>query len=66
MTKLLTLREAAERLRVSDWKLRQLVREGKVRPTRLGPGKLLFTETALEEAVRAASGEPAVLRLVPA
>jgi excisionase family DNA binding protein len=53
---LLTLREAAERLRVSEWTLRRLVKDGTVRPCRLTPGKLLFTSAELDRAVREASG----------
>jgi excisionase family DNA binding protein len=54
MTQLLNLAEAARRLNVSCCTLRRLVRDGKVRPVKLLKGKLLFSESGLEEAVRAA------------
>jgi predicted site-specific integrase-resolvase len=52
MPRVYNLAQAAERLGMSPCSLRQLVKAGTVRPARLLKGKLLFSEAALEEAVR--------------
>jgi excisionase family DNA binding protein len=60
MAKLLNSAQAAERLGISVWSVQNMVRRGRLRPVRLLEGKLLFTEQALEEAVRLAQqGAPA-------
>jgi excisionase family DNA binding protein len=53
-----TLREAAARLRVSEWTARKMVADGRLRPLNLTPGKILVTARAIEEAVRAAERPP--------
>ena len=62
MPKLVTLSEAARALRLSEWTVRQLARDGKLRSVRLVRDRIHFTEEQLAEAVRAAE-QPA---LVPA
>jgi excisionase family DNA binding protein len=54
MTHLLTVPEAASRLRLSPWTIRSLAKRGVLRPVRLVSGKLLFSEESLEAAVRQA------------
>ena len=54
MGRLLTTGEAAERLHLSEWTIRDLVKAGSLRPVRLVRGKLLFTEEELERAVQEA------------
>lgn len=58
---LLTCREAATLLRVGPWRLRQLVREGRL-PARRLPGsrsRLLFSHTDLAALLRPAQKESA-------
>jgi excisionase family DNA binding protein len=59
MPRVFNLAEAAELLGVSPCTLRRLTKEGRVRAVRLLRGKLLYSEAALEEAVRQAEQEPA-------
>jgi excisionase family DNA binding protein len=54
MSKLLTLRETADRLRLSEWTVRRMVKDGRLQPCPLTPGKLLFTEAAVEQVIRQA------------
>jgi excisionase family DNA binding protein len=58
-TLLLNVKEAAERLRVSDWTLRRMVRDGLVPVVRLTPGKLLFDPADLQQAIEHAKARPA-------
>lgn len=56
MTVLLTAPEVAERLRCSDWTIKELVRQGKVSCVRLGTtasdrGQIAFTPAQVEEIV---------------
>jgi excisionase family DNA binding protein len=53
-----TLREAAARLRVSEWTCRRMISDGRLKPLALTPGKILITARAIEEAVHAAEQPP--------
>jgi excisionase family DNA binding protein len=52
--KLLKVHEVAERLRCSRWGVYAMARDGRLTAVRLSSRRLLFTETAVEEAVRSA------------
>ncbi len=53
MSTLLTTDEVAELLRMSDWSVRDLVRQGKLPVVRLRPrGKLLFSRESVERVLR--------------
>jgi excisionase family DNA binding protein len=65
MSRLLTVAEVAERLNLCRWTVRKLAQHGKLPAVRLVPGKLLFREDDVEEAVRRAS-QPAASVPVPA
>ena len=43
----LTVKESADYLRVSEWLVWKLIREGKIKPTRIGD-RVLFARTYLE------------------
>jgi excisionase family DNA binding protein len=49
-----TVQDVAERLNLSRWLVYDLVKAGRLRAVRLTPGRLRFTEAAVEEAVRQA------------
>jgi len=53
-TKLMTVPEVAERLRCSRWGIYSMARDGRLPAIRLSSRRLLFTETAVEDAVRKA------------
>ena len=54
MAELLTLKEAADRLRVSRRTVERLIASGRIRPTRIGR-RTLVTERELEAYIAAAS-----------
>jgi excisionase family DNA binding protein len=56
--KLLTVPEVAERLRCSRWGVYAMARDGRLLAVRLSSRRLLFTEAAVEEAVRKAEHHP--------
>jgi excisionase family DNA binding protein len=55
--KLMTVAEVAERLRCSRWGVYAMVRDGRLAVVRLSR-RLLFSEQALEKAVRKAEQRP--------
>jgi excisionase family DNA binding protein len=55
MTRLLTVLEVAERLRLSKWSVYRLVQEGTLPAVRLVPGRLLFDPAAVENCIREAA-----------
>jgi excisionase family DNA binding protein len=52
MSPLLTVEDVARRLQLSRWLVYDLVKAGRLKAVRLTPGRLRFTEEAVEEAVR--------------
>jgi hypothetical protein len=61
LKRLLTVPDVADLLRLSPWKVRQLVRCGVLPTVPLSRGKLLFHPDALAEAVRQATQKAATL-----
>jgi excisionase family DNA binding protein len=59
--RLLTVSDVADLLRLSPWKVRQLVRRGVLPTVPLSRGKLLFHPDALAEAVQRAAERVATL-----
>jgi excisionase family DNA binding protein len=51
---LLTTKEVAARLRCSKWGIYALVRTGRLASVRLSSRRLLFSESAVEDAIRRA------------
>jgi excisionase family DNA binding protein len=56
--KLLKVHEVAERLRCSRWCVYAMARDGRLTAVRLSSRRLLFTQAAVEEAVRKAEHHP--------
>jgi excisionase family DNA binding protein len=56
ISRLLTVAEVADRLNLCRWTVRKLAADGRLPAVRLVPGKLLFREADVEEALRRASG----------
>jgi excisionase family DNA binding protein len=52
--KLITVNELAERLRCSRWGIYSMVRDGRLTAIRLSGRRLLFSEEAIENALRSA------------
>ena len=57
MTALMSIEEAAGLLRISPWTVRAWIREGRLRPVRLGR-RVLLSETELERLVTESQAQP--------
>lgn len=57
MTKLLSIKTAAELLSISPWTVRSHIRAGKLRPVRLGR-RVLLSETELERVIAENQTQP--------
>jgi len=57
MTKLLSVQDAAELLSISRWTVRAYIRQGKLRPVRIGR-RVLLREEEIERFVEARSPNP--------